>query len=166
LALQVAKSKGAEVIISGAAGDEERLDLAERLGADHCVHIEKQDLHALISERTRGMGVDVAFECSGSSGGIKDCLQGVRKGAEIVQVGLLGRPIELDYDEVAFKETQIKGSFAHNGGTWEKVIDLMKEQKIELRSLVTGEFPLDQWQEPFGLFENGVGLKYLLRPID
>ena len=166
LVLQVAKAVGARVVISGIQGDEERLQRAMKLGAEYCVQIGEQDLHGLIYELTGGMGVDAAFECSGAPGALHDCLQGVRKAGEVVQVGLYGRPIELNYDEVTFKEIQIKGSFTHNRGTWEKAIDLLRDRKVDLVSLVSREFPLDQWEEAFRLFEKGVGLKYLLYPVD
>ena len=90
----------------------------------------------------------------------------VRKGGEIVQLGLFARPIELNYDEVTFKEVQVKGSFTHNRRTWEKAIDLLRDRKVNLKTLISKEFPLDQWQEAFRLFERGEGLKYLLYPID
>jgi hypothetical protein len=34
-----------------------------------------------------------------------------------------------------------------------------------MRPLISGEYPLDRWQEAFEKFENGVGLKYLLHPM-
>lgn len=166
LVLQVAKAVGATVVISGTQRDEERLELAKRMGADHCVQIDQQDLNPLIHELTGGMGVDISFECSGASGAVRDCLQGVRKGGEIVQVGLFGNSIDLNYDDVTFKEVQVKGSFTHNRRTWEKAIDLLRDRKVNLSPLVSREFPLDQWQEAFRLFERGEGLKYLLYPTD
>jgi L-iditol 2-dehydrogenase len=139
LVLQVAKAVGAKVFISGTQRDEEKLKLAERIGANHCVQIDQHDPNPLIYELTGGMGVDVAFECSGAMGALKDCLQGVRKGGEMVQVGLFGRPIELNFDDITFKEVQIKGSFTHNRGTWEKAIELLRDQKVDLTSLVSRE---------------------------
>jgi L-iditol 2-dehydrogenase len=166
LVLQVAKAVGAKVVITGSRRDEERLKVAERLGADHCVPVDGEDLLPAVNGLTSGMGVDVAFECSGAAGGLKDCLRGVRKGGEIVQVGLFGHTLELNCDAFTFKEVQVKGSFTHNKGTWEKAIDLLKNRKVNLMFLVSKEFPLDQWQEAFRLFEEGIGLKYLLYPTD
>ncbi|NIS59625.1 MAG: zinc-binding dehydrogenase [Proteobacteria bacterium] len=166
LVLQVAKAAGATVVISGTQRDEERLKLAKRMGADHCAQIDQQDLNSPIHELTGGMGVDVSFECSGAFGAVKDCLREVRKGGEIVQVGLFGNPIQLNYDDVTFKEIQVKGSFTHNRKTWEKAIELLRDRKVNVAPLVSREFPLDQWDEAFRLFERGEGLKYLLYPID
>jgi len=166
LVLQVAKAVGATVVISGTQRDEERLKLAKRMGADQFVQIDQQDLNSLVHEFTRGIGVDAAYECSGAEDALSDCFQGVRRGGEIVQVGLFGSPIELNYDQVTFKEVQVKGSFTHNRRTWEKAIDLLRDRKVDLTSLVSREFPLDQWEEAFRLFERGVGLKYLFYPTD
>jgi L-iditol 2-dehydrogenase len=166
LVLQVAKAVGATVFVTGTQRDEERLQLAIRMGADHCIQIDQQNLVPLILDFTNRYGVDVAFECSGAINALKDCISCVRKGGEIVQVGLFGQSVELNYDEITFKEIRIKGSYAHNRGSWEKAIDLLRNRKVDLNSLVTKEFPLNRWDEAFKLFEEGVGLKYLLFPID
>lgn len=167
LVLQVAKAMGANVIITGIEKDEKRLRLADGLGADHCLQINKKDPLPLISELTGGYGVDIALECSGAVGGVNDCLSFVRKGGEIIQVGLFGNPISaVNYDGVVLKEIHIKGSFGHNRGTWEKTINLLRDRKVDLKPLITGEFPLSQWREVFQLFEEGRGLKYLLYPVN
>ncbi len=162
--LQVAKAVEATVITTGVERDEERLQLASRLGADHCIQILHQNPASLIFELTGGYGVDMAFECSGAMGGVNDCLSFVRKGGEIIQVGLFGKPPSLNYDEVILKEVQIKGSFGHNPGTWEKAINLLRNRKVDLRPLITGKFPLLDWEEAFKRLEKGGGLKYLLYP--
>lgn len=166
LVLQVAKAEGATVVISGRKQDAERLALAQRLGADECIQIEEQELPPVIDKLTGGLGVDLAFECSGAAGGVNDCFQSVRKRGEIVQVGLFGHPASgLNYDDFILKEIQIKGIFAHNQGTWKKVVELLTQKKVDLAPLISGEYALDQWRTAFELFEKGVGFKYLLYPI-
>ncbi len=166
LVLQVAKAEGATVIISGRKRDEERLKLARTFGADEVVQIEDEELFPRVSKLTGGYGVDIALECSGAAGGVNDCFQCVRKRGEIVQVGLFGHPASgLNYDDFILKEIQIKGIYAHNQGTWKKTVELLAQKKVDLAPLVSGEYPLDQWPQAFKLFEEGVGLKYLLYPI-
>jgi NADPH:quinone reductase-like Zn-dependent oxidoreductase len=58
--VQVSKSVGALVI--GAAGADERVELARRLGADFGVNYRSQDLHEQVMRITDGRGVDVVFE--------------------------------------------------------------------------------------------------------
>jgi threonine dehydrogenase-like Zn-dependent dehydrogenase len=62
------------------------------------------------------------------------------------------------------REINIKGCFAHNHGSWEKAIDLLNLKKVDLKSLVSAELPLEKWKEAFELFQKGDGLKILLLP--
>jgi L-iditol 2-dehydrogenase len=166
LVLQVAKATGAKVIVTGTSKDEDRLNLATKLGADQVLRADRQDLKVLVEDITDGSGVDVAFESSGAAAAVQDCISATRKGADIVQIGLLGRPLELDYDQLAIKELNLRGSFTHNHQSWVKALEYMKSSKVNLKAVISDEFPIDQWQEAFQLFESGTGLKYLLYPID
>ncbi len=164
MVLQVAKYIGAQVVITGTEKDAPRFKIAAALGADHIVNVVSNDLGDVIKELSGGYGVDAAFECSGSPAGLYDCMASVKKNARIVQVGLSGRSIEIDMDQVALKEVALKGVFAHNHKTWSKTIDLLARKEVDLRPLVSGEFALKDWQEAFRLSESGAGSKYLICP--
>jgi L-iditol 2-dehydrogenase len=166
LVLQVAKAQGGIVVITGRKRDEERLKLAHQFGADEWVQVENQELAPVVAKLTDGHGLDVAFECSGTAGGLNDCIQYVHKGGEIVQIGLSGHPAGgLNIDDIALKEIRIHGTFGHHRKSWETAIDLLEKRRLDLAPLVSGEFPLDQWLKAFQLFEEGKGFKYLLYPI-
>jgi len=164
MVLQVARSEGARVIISGTEMDEERLQQAASVGADHVVEIGSQGTLERIGVLTGGPGVQTAFECSGSKGAMNDCIKSVMTRGQIVQVGLFGSPVEIDLDPVALKEITVSGAFAHNNISWKKAIDLLENNSINMKSLISGEFALNDWQRAFQLSEEGEGLKYLLYP--
>jgi L-iditol 2-dehydrogenase len=164
LVLQVALNAGARTIVTGLRKDRERLKLASRLGAEYTVEVDSEDLAASVSEITRGFGVDIAYDCTGSAGGVKSCLTTLQKGGEFVSVGLSGQTMDFDLDQVTLREINIKGCFAHNHGSWEKAIDLLNLKKVDLKSLVSAELPLEKWKEAFELFQKGDGLKILLLP--
>ncbi|MFH1090938.1 MAG: zinc-binding dehydrogenase, partial [Pseudomonadota bacterium] len=166
LMVLVAKAAGARVIITGTEKDQDRLAAAVGIGADYVVRVDKGKLFDLVTDLTGGLGVDTAIECSGVSAAINDCLTCVARRGQIVQMGLSGCPIETVMDPLALKEITLKGSFAHNHETWNKTIGLLEKKKVDLKPLVSGEFPLDDWQEAFRLSEEGKGLKYLLYPMD
>jgi len=42
---------------------------------------------------------------------------------------------------------------------------LLEEGEVKLGPIISGEYPLDQWEEAFERFERREGLKYLLYPI-
>lgn len=164
LVLQVAKALGAIVVVTGLTQDQERLCLARNLGANHCFKVDEEDLCSSVRHLTNGYGVDLAYECTGSPSGVQNCIESVRRGGEIVQVGLLPGSIELGYNDIVFKELHLKGSFAHNRESWKRAINLLEDHKVNLGALISGEYPLEEWERAFQLFEEGKGLKYLLYP--
>lgn len=164
--LQVAKSQGARIIITGTEKDEKRLAAAARIGADHVIRVDQNNLLALTMELSEGLGVDAVFECSGAAAAINDCLSSIKRRGCMVQVGLYGRLVETAMDQLAMKEVTLRGAFAHNHETWKKAIDLLARKKVDLKALVSGEFALNDWEEAFRLSERGTGIKYLLYPAD
>lgn len=166
IVLQVAKASGAEVTITGTEKDEPRLEIADSMGADHILRVDKDNLRNVISHLTDDVGIDAAFECSGTPLALKDCLQSVKRRGRIIQVGLFGRAVESALDQLTMKEIALTGAFTHNHETWIKAIALLATEKIDLKALISGEFDLCDWQEAFRLSEEGKGIKYLLRPID
>ena len=164
LVLQVVIAAGGHVIVTGTARDAGRLQLAETLGAEVTVRIDEQDLQSRVAQITQGQGVASAFECSGVGAAISDCLTCVRSGGEIVQVGLYGRPVSVDMDQVAMREIVLKGAFVHTNETWKKAIALMAAKAVDLSALVSGRFAIHAWKEAFRRSESGEGIKYLLYP--
>ena len=89
--------------MTGAEADRERLSLARKLGADHCLVVGKDNLKETIDGLTGGLGVHCAFECSGVGAAFQDCLELVRKMGRVIQVGLYGKPAQIDMDLMTFK---------------------------------------------------------------
>lgn len=166
MTLQAAKSAGARVVVTGTQKDAARLEIAAKTGADHAVDSSSGGLAALIEDFTGGLGVDAALECSGTQAGLADCAALVKRGGRIVQVGLPGKPVQVDMDLLAFHEITLKGLFAHHHETWIKAVDLLTRRKVDLKPLVSGQFALKDWREAFRLSESGAGAKYLLCPSD
>lgn len=164
LVLQVAKAAGAQVILVGTSWDRDRLELGAQLGAWQTLLAGAPEKEQLLGEWTQGKGVDVAFECSGSLSSFSSCLEWVRKGGQVVQVGLLGKEGLMELDRLTYREVELKGSFAHNQGSWKRAMELLEREKVKLLPLVSGTYPLEEWREAFARCERHEGLKYLLRP--
>jgi len=164
LVAQVARLSKAAVILAGTSQDRERLELAAATGIEHVIFGDREDIPAAVERITQGRGADGAFECAGVGAAVNGCLAAVRKGGQVAQVGLTGRPIEIDYDRICLKEIILRGSFTHNHRTWLKSVALLSDPRLKLDALVSGEFPLDQWRTVFSRCEQAQGLKYLLNP--
>lgn len=164
LMAQVAKAAGATVVLLGTGADEARLALAEELGADLALNVQATDVTQTIHEMTDGLGADVVFECAGVQASAQACLNLVRRRGRYAQVGLFGRPITWDLEQVAFREIQVSGSFAHVPSAWRKGLRMMESGQVQTGPLVTSVLPLSEWQQAFDIFERRDGVKVVFTP--
>lgn len=164
LALQVAKAAGARVVVLGTAADAARLELAMRLGADAVLTVEAGDALAAASTEALGGEPDVVIECSGAEPAAGLLLRLVRKAGRFVQVGLYGRPITLDLDQVCYKELRVSGSFATTPSSWHRALALAGSGAVSLAAIVGATYPLAEWASAFEAVAARTPGKVLLVP--
>jgi L-iditol 2-dehydrogenase len=164
LTLQLLKAAGLQVIVLGTSADEERLDLARSLGADLAINLDAADFRPEILERTNNLGADAVFECAGSAASAGNCLAVVRRRGRYAQVGLFGKPILWDVEQICYKELQVSGSNATVPTAWLKALQLLASGQVKTRPLVSQILPITEWQQAFEGFERKQGLKRILTP--
>lgn len=164
LSALVAMAEGGVVMLSGTSADAHRLKLAEELGVHHTVDIEACDAVQRVRELTQGYGADIVLECAGAAAAARMALEMVRKRGKYTQMGLFGRPIEIDFEQIAFKEIQVNGFVSQRRPAWERALDLMQRGVVPTERLITHEFPLHEWQRAFEMFEKKEGIKLILLP--
>ena len=166
LALQIIKAAGATAIMLGTTADQLRLALAHDLGADYTVNVETDNPEALIADVTQeGLGADVVYECSGAGPAAQQLLRLVRRRGRYVQIGLFGKPIAWDLDQVCYKELVVTGSNASIPATWDKALKLLATGVVKTQPLITDIFDITQWELAFQKFEARSGIKTLLKPV-
>jgi len=166
LASQLAKAQGATVITVGTAVDDRRLKLAQTLGVDYTFQVETDDISLAVDELTNGEGVDVVLECAGAPAAIRMGLQWVRKRGQITQIGLFGKPFELDYEQIALKGIRVAGSFGSSVSAWDRALTLLRTGMIQVAPLISTVLPLTEWEQGFSRMRQKEGLKVLLHPVD
>ena len=167
LTLQVVKSSGAKVVVIGTAADQDRLQVAQTLGADCVLQADSDDVVSRVHElSTERLGADVVYECSGAGAAAQDLLKLVRRRGRYVQVGLFGKPVAWDLDEVCYKELTVTGSNASTPESWIRAINLMATGAVRLEPLITHRFALEDWQAAFDTFTSRKGIKMLFQPHD
>ncbi|PZR98157.1 MAG: alcohol dehydrogenase [Chloroflexi bacterium] len=164
LTLQVIKAAGAGVVVLGTDADAHRLDLALELGADHVYNVQRDWVTAAIHDLTDGAGADIAYECSGAGLAAASLLQLVRRGGQYVQIGLFGKPVAWDLDQMCLKEVTVTGSNASVPSAWDRALRLMASGAVQTEPLVSNIMPLTEWHTAFDAFEKRIGLKTLLYP--
>jgi L-iditol 2-dehydrogenase len=166
LTLQVVKASGAMVVILGTDADERRLELARELGADYVLNVQREDPKPLIQDITaEGKGADVVYECSGAGAAALQILELVRRRGRYVQIGLFGKPVNWDLDQLCYKELLVTGSNASVPSAWLKALRLMEMGVVRTAPLITHRFDVTDWEAAFAAFESKSGVKTLLRPV-
>jgi L-iditol 2-dehydrogenase len=160
---QIAKASGCKVVIVGTDSDIDRLNLARGLGMDECIVLSRGKKRELPAELLRH-DFNTCFECSGTGPGLKMCINLVKKKGYIIQVGLLNFVKEIDLTGIVKKEIDYRGSFGSTYFSWENAISLLKNQKVQIRPLVTKVLPLNQWEEGFKLMDKKRACKIILIP--
>lgn len=164
LTLQVARAAGAAVIVLGTAADHRRLELARELGAAAAIDITADDASASILGLSGGWGADIVYECSGAGAAALGLLRHVRRGGQYAQIGLFGKPVAWDLDQVCMKELGVTGSNATVPSAWHTALRLLGEGQVQTAPLITDTYPLAGWEDAFTTFERREGIKLLLDP--
>ena len=154
LTAQAARAAGADVTIVGLDADKERLRVAEALG--FAITTSQQTAISLEPE--------VFCECSGSAAAAAFGLQAVRKGGTFVQVGIFGRPVEVDFDQFLYKELTFASGNASTPRSWARAMALLHAGEVQVDPLISDVFPLSGWEDAFDATRTGSGLKSVLNP--
>jgi L-iditol 2-dehydrogenase len=155
LAAQVAHAAGAEVTVVGAPGDRIRLDAARRRG---------MTVYTAGADPMVAAGYDVVVECSGNPAGVASALHAARRAGRYVQIGLCGRPVPFDLDEICYRELTVTSGFASTPPSWRRALRLLERRRIELADLVSSVAPLTDWHEVFTRTRAGDGIKFVFDP--
>jgi len=164
---QVAKSKGATVVITGLTNDQVRLDKAKELNIDYAVNTQEEDIKEVVNGLTDGYGADVVFECSGAIPAAKQGLDLLRKKGQYSQVGIFAQPeVSFDMEKVIQKEIRVVGSRSQKPADWGPSLALMNDGSVNAKAMVTHEFDITQWDEAYEVIKSGEAIKVLLTPVD
>ena len=166
LTLQVVKAAGAVAIVLGTDGDAHRLEMACTLGADYAVNVQRRDAGALVAAVTpEGMGADVVYECAGAGASAAGLLELVRRRGRYVQIGLFGKPVAWDLDQVCYRELVVTGSNASVPSAWIRSLQLLESGQVRTKPLITHVYDVTEWEEAFDGFEKKRGIKTVLIPV-
>lgn len=166
LTLQIVKSQGATAVILGLNRDKHRLEVAKDLGADLTISVEEENAREIVENLTKGKGADVVFECAGSEASIKLCLQLIGWNGQLVQMGVSGTDIRIDYDMIMLKNVRLQGSYGHNWNSWLKAITLLEKGIVKTKPLISEEMAITRWKEAFEKMSRSEGLSILLCPVN
>ena len=164
LCLKLLVAEGIKTIVVGTAGDEWRLEAAQKFGAFATIKVSEQNPFETARDLANGIGVDVAFECAGHEQSVRTCLLALRPMGSYTQVGICGRDIQFPMDQILYKQLRMQGSVCYSTRTWERMMNIFAQGKIRLGDLVSTKLGISDWQKAFSLSTDRAGLKILMYP--
>ena len=164
LCLKLLVAEGINTIVAGAEGDDFRLQAAQQLGAFATLNVSKQNDLKTVNELTKGIGVNVAFECAGHEQSVRTCLLALRPMGRYTQVGICGREVQFPIDQIFYKQLRVTGSVCYTVRTWQRMMNIFAQGKVRLGDLVSAKVPISEWQRAFDLCTGRAGLKILMYP--
>jgi threonine 3-dehydrogenase len=163
--IAVARAVGATTIFAIEV-NEHRRKLATKMKADYALDPSKEDVRAIVAEKTGGLGVDVVLEMAGHPDAIRIAFDIVRRGGRISLLGLTSKPIPLSFSEdIIFKGLTIQGI---NGRrmyqTWYQMTALLKSGRLDLHSVITDRIPMKDFSKAMARLKTGEASKILVYP--
>ena len=155
--VQLAAVSGAEPVIAIDV-DDDKLDLARRMGATHTVNSSRVDAAEAIAEITGGRGVDVAFEALGSAATTNLAVDITREGGRAVVVGIppAGTTLDVDLARIVRRKIQIKGSYgARARRDVPDLIRLLAAGRLDLGEVISRRVSLDEAPETYQALDRG-----------
>lgn len=162
-----AKLMGASLIIA-VDGDENRLAMARRLGADVTLDYREGKVVEEVLRLTDG-GADVAIEALGTQQTFENCLRCLRPGGTLSSLGVYSGKLQLPYEAFAagLGDHRIVTTLCPGGKErMRRLISIVASGRFDPAMLITHRFALEDIGEAYRLFgsrEGGV-LKVLITP--
>lgn len=163
-----AKLKGASLII-GVESDPVRARMARKMGADVVINHLEQDVVSEVRRLTAGKGVDVTIEALGTQDTFENALRVLRPGGTLSSLGVYSGKLSIPLEPFAagLGDHKIVTTLCPGGKErMRRLMELVRNGKLDLVPLLTHTFTLDQIVEAYQLFGNrrdGV-IKVAIRP--
>lgn len=161
--LQVARLAGAATVVA-ADPLAHRRDAAARLDASIVLDPQSPSYTELLTDATHGVGVDVAFEMAGTDEAITAAVDVVRPGGRVV----LGGIPSTDHSSFPASTARRKGltivMVRRMKDVYPRTIAMVRDGRVDVASIVSHQFPLDEVQDAFTLAVARAGLKVVVTP--
>lgn len=144
--IEMAERLGADLIIRSKRGTALYQQVAKAIGA--------QVLKPVIGKQIVLGGIDIVYECVGTSSTVDDSLRLTGSGGTMVLVGLAASPRGVDWTPIWLNEVRVHGSFCYADEQYEGqriptlalALKLMAEGRVDLAPLLTHRFALSDYR--------------------
>ena len=163
--VQLARAAGARRVIVSEP-HEHRRAIATKAGADTTIDPTTTDLKTAVLDSTNGLGADVVIVAIGIPVLASEALHLARKGGRVnLFAGFsAGDKSPLDVNIIHYNELSVTGASALTRQQYHQALELIASGKVDVGSLVTHEYSLEEINEALATAESGAGIKIAIRP--
>ncbi|TCK92745.1 L-gulonate 5-dehydrogenase [Natranaerovirga hydrolytica] len=148
--LKVAKNIGAKIIVADVF--DSKLEDAKKLGADYTVNITEEDAIAKIRALSDGYGPTVSIDAACTKETLPLLLEVTGNAGRVITMGFSEDTSPVTQLKITAKELDVRGSRLQNK-KFQEVIDLVKENKLDLKGSVSHTFHFLELQKALDLID-------------
>ena len=139
-----------------------RVEAAKQMGATQAILVPTDQNEQKLFMDENPFQVDIAFDCSGSTGAVRDSFACVNPGGKVMLIGIP----ESDHTEFQASVARRKGltikMVRRMKYTYPAAFDLITQNKVDVRSIVTHHFPFEETPLAFESALQRQGLKVII----
>ena len=164
LHVQALRAAGAApILVFGRPGDEVRLEIARRVGADEAIVADQAAAIACAARWTDGIGMGLVIETAGTPEGVQTALEITAGGGTLATLGLT-RHVEIDALQVMRKDMTWVGVVAAVRRHWVEAIRLVASGRLDPSALITHRLPLCDALDGFAALRAREAVKVMYDP--
>lgn len=161
MATAVCRRAGARHIVVSDLNDQ-RLALAERMGATRGVRADGAPLAEVMAKLGMEEGFDVGLEMSGAPAALDAMIHSVICGAHVALLGLFRDPPAVDLNAAIFKGLTFEGIYGRKMyETWHKMLALV-DSGLDVTPVISHRLAFGEYRQGFEAIEAGTACKVVL----
>jgi len=135
------------------------------MGTDFVLNAKEVDVGAEVAKISKGSGMDLVVELTGNRGIVNEASKTLRRGGDIVLVGLFSGSVEWDLvNNVIYKEANVYGVTGRiMWDTWWTAQSILLSGKIDVTPVITHFFDLTDFDKALQLAESATTGKIVFR---
>ena len=151
------------ILVFGRPGDEARLEVARRIGADEARIVDQAGAIACAAEWSDGIGMGLVVETAGTPEGVQTALEITAGGGTLATLGL-ARHTDIDALQVMRKDMTWIGVVAAVRRHWAEAIRLVASRRLDPSALITHRLPLRDALDGFEALRAREAVKVMYDP--
>lgn len=162
LHIQTSKFLGAKVIASDVI--EQRLKVAEKIGADITINSSKEDINEIVAQATDGWGADAVIIAVGKPKIVEQSVKLLGIGGSLVIFAGIypDTSVEINPNLIHYQEINITGSSDYTDQDFIEALKLIEEGHVDTEKLVTDIFLLEEVAQGMEFVGTNRGLKVVI----